>query len=186
MSGARLSVVGLGTWQFGSAEWAYGRSYTDSVAPAVVRRSHPVGPVAIAQTMAVASSTHRANGAFSTSGGFELPLTNMAAALALVVAGPGRYSLDGLTGAPGDGMESLVEPVTWLRFERDGSLGQDGSDPVALQARRLFDVGGEVVRADEPAVTAERRFGLLERLGRQVSPGRGHPEYPDLPASGRE
>ena len=60
--------------------------------------AHPLGPVAIAGTMAVASSTHRANGPFATNGGFELPLTNMAAALALAVGGPGRYSLDALSG----------------------------------------------------------------------------------------
>jgi putative oxidoreductase len=61
--------------------------------------AHPLGPVVIAGTMAVASSTHRANGAFAAKGGFELPLTNMAAALALAVAGPGRLSIHELTGA---------------------------------------------------------------------------------------
>jgi putative oxidoreductase len=58
----------------------------------------PAGPVAIAGTMAVASTTHRANGPFAANRGYELPATNLAAALALAVTGPGRYSLDGLTG----------------------------------------------------------------------------------------
>ena len=58
----------------------------------------PVGPAAIAGTMAVASATHRAGGPFSANRGYELPATNLAAALALAAAGPGRYSLDGLTG----------------------------------------------------------------------------------------
>jgi putative oxidoreductase len=58
----------------------------------------PVGPVAIAGTMAVASAVHRANGPFNSDHGYELPATNLAAALALAIAGPGRYSLDGLTG----------------------------------------------------------------------------------------
>lgn len=58
--------------------------------------AHPVGPVA--GTMAVASSTHRANGPLAVKGGFELPLTNMAAALALAVATPGRFSVDAMTG----------------------------------------------------------------------------------------
>jgi putative oxidoreductase len=57
--------------------------------------AYPLGPVAIAGTMAVASSTHRAKGPFAAKGGFELPLTNMAAALALAVNGPGRFSLGG-------------------------------------------------------------------------------------------
>jgi len=70
--------------------------------------AHPVGPVALAGTMAVASATHRAKGAFAAKGGFELPLTNAAAAMVLAVAGPGRYSLDGLTG------RSLPKPLARL------------------------------------------------------------------------
>jgi putative oxidoreductase len=57
--------------------------------------AHPLGPVAISGTMAVAASTHRANGPLAAKGGYELPLTNLAAALALAASGPGRYSLDG-------------------------------------------------------------------------------------------
>jgi len=68
----------------------------------------PLGPIIIAGTMAVASSTHRANGPFAMKQGYELPLTNLAAALALAVAGPGRYSVDGLTG------RRLPTPLTRL------------------------------------------------------------------------
>lgn len=60
--------------------------------------AEPVGPVVLAGTMAVASSTHVDNGPFSTKAGFELPLTNMATALALGVAGPGSISFDRITG----------------------------------------------------------------------------------------
>ena len=48
--------------------------------------------------MAVASAVHRASGPFAADRGYELPVTNLAAALALAVASTGRYSLDGLTG----------------------------------------------------------------------------------------
>ncbi len=49
--------------------------------------------------MAVASTTgHRGKGPFAAKGGFELPLTNMAAAAALGATGPGRFSLDSLLG----------------------------------------------------------------------------------------
>ncbi|HEX3960880.1 MAG TPA: DoxX family protein [Trebonia sp.] len=58
----------------------------------------PVGPVAIAGTMVVASVTHRAGGPFAADRGYELPATNLAAAVALAAVGPGRYSLDDLTG----------------------------------------------------------------------------------------
>jgi putative oxidoreductase len=56
----------------------------------------PVGPVAVASTMAVAATTHRGKGPFSATGGPELALTNLAAALALAGTGPGRWSLDRL------------------------------------------------------------------------------------------
>ncbi|HWG73954.1 MAG TPA: DoxX family protein [Acidimicrobiales bacterium] len=65
----------------------------------VAGAADPLGPVVLAGTMAVASATHRSKGAFAAKGGFELPLTNLAAALALSAAGPGRISIDGLTGA---------------------------------------------------------------------------------------
>jgi putative oxidoreductase len=58
----------------------------------------PLGPVAIAGTMTVASATHRANGPFAANQGYELALTNLGAALTLAAAGPGRYSLDSLSG----------------------------------------------------------------------------------------
>jgi putative oxidoreductase len=58
----------------------------------------PAGPAATTGTMAVASATHRANGPFAANRGYELAATNLAAALTLAATGPGRYSLDGLTG----------------------------------------------------------------------------------------
>jgi aryl-alcohol dehydrogenase-like predicted oxidoreductase len=41
--GVRLSAIGLGTWQFGSGEWGYGKAYADEVAPDIVRRSLDMG-----------------------------------------------------------------------------------------------------------------------------------------------
>lgn len=71
--------------------------------------AHPVGPLAVASTMAVAAGTaHRGQGAFTATGGPELPLTNMAAAVALGAAGPGRYSADRLLG--------IRVPVALVRF----------------------------------------------------------------------
>lgn len=61
--------------------------------------AHPVGPSAVAATMTVASGTvHAGEGAFSSDGGPELPLANMAACLALAASGPGRISVDRLLG----------------------------------------------------------------------------------------
>jgi aryl-alcohol dehydrogenase-like predicted oxidoreductase len=41
--GARVSVIGLGTWQFGSAEWGYGREYAERTSLEIVRRALDLG-----------------------------------------------------------------------------------------------------------------------------------------------
>jgi putative oxidoreductase len=53
----------------------------------------PAGPLAIMGTMVVAATTHRAKGPLSSRGGFELPLTNLAAAATLATVGPGKFRL---------------------------------------------------------------------------------------------
>jgi aryl-alcohol dehydrogenase-like predicted oxidoreductase len=47
VAGVRMSVIGLGTWQFGSREWAYGEDYASHVAPALVRRALELGVTVI-------------------------------------------------------------------------------------------------------------------------------------------
>jgi aryl-alcohol dehydrogenase-like predicted oxidoreductase len=39
----RYSVIGLGTWQFGSREWGYGSTYADSEAGRIVARARELG-----------------------------------------------------------------------------------------------------------------------------------------------
>jgi putative oxidoreductase len=53
----------------------------------------PLGPVAIMGAMTVASATHKDNGPLAANRGYELPLTNLAAAAALAVAGPGKMRM---------------------------------------------------------------------------------------------
>jgi putative oxidoreductase len=53
----------------------------------------PLGPLAIAGAMSVAAAPHRATGPLAANRGFELPLTNLAAAAALAAVGPGRFRL---------------------------------------------------------------------------------------------
>jgi len=43
ISGERLSVIGLGTWQFGSEEWGYGAAYNDVEASKIVARALDLG-----------------------------------------------------------------------------------------------------------------------------------------------
>jgi aryl-alcohol dehydrogenase-like predicted oxidoreductase len=41
--GVRLSVIGVGTWQFGSQEWGYGRDYASTTAVDITRRALDLG-----------------------------------------------------------------------------------------------------------------------------------------------
>jgi aryl-alcohol dehydrogenase-like predicted oxidoreductase len=43
VGGARMSAIGLGTWQFGSMEWGYGSRYAREEAQAIVRRALDLG-----------------------------------------------------------------------------------------------------------------------------------------------
>jgi aryl-alcohol dehydrogenase-like predicted oxidoreductase len=43
VGGVRLSVVGLGTWQFGSREWGYGREYEQEEALRITQRALELG-----------------------------------------------------------------------------------------------------------------------------------------------
>jgi len=43
VGGARLSAIGLGTWQFGSTEWGYGKDYASGEAGAIVKRALELG-----------------------------------------------------------------------------------------------------------------------------------------------
>ncbi len=41
--GAKVSAIGLGTWQFGSSEWGYGRDYADREADRILTRALDLG-----------------------------------------------------------------------------------------------------------------------------------------------
>src|SRR5207249_11192642 len=57
----------------------------------------PLGPLTILAPMGVAiGKAHAGKPIWATEGGAELPVTNAAIALALVLLGPGRFSLDRL------------------------------------------------------------------------------------------
>ena len=53
----------------------------------------PLGPVAIAGTMVVASTVHRKQGPLAQNGGYELPLTNLVLAVTLIGTGTGRLRM---------------------------------------------------------------------------------------------
>ena len=55
--------------------------------------AHPLGPAATAGAMAVATATHLPKGPLAATGGYELPLTNLAALVALASMSPGPLRL---------------------------------------------------------------------------------------------
>jgi len=56
---------------------------------------NPVGPLGVISSMAMATTqAHTVKPIWVTEGGAELPVTNIAAATALILSGPGRWSLD--------------------------------------------------------------------------------------------
>lgn len=59
----------------------------------------PIGPAIVVSVMLVAAiSVHLHNGLFAMSNGIEVPLLYATGAAALALTGPGRYSLDALSG----------------------------------------------------------------------------------------
>jgi putative oxidoreductase len=91
--GAGLEKVGTGFERHGLTHMAAaaGISELGGGLLTIAGAADPAGPLAIAGTMCIAVATHRTKGPFTSKGGYELPLTNLAAAAALVASGPGKY-----------------------------------------------------------------------------------------------
>ena len=61
---------------------------------------NPLGPIGVIGSMSMATITaHGGKPIWVTEGGAELPVTNIAAATALMLNGPGTFSLDSQTGS---------------------------------------------------------------------------------------
>jgi putative oxidoreductase len=111
---------------------------------------NPLGPFLAIGAMATAALTaHKGKPIWSTKGGAELPVTNMAALLALTLAGPGAISLDAIFG---------TRVPWWFSF------------------LALAGVGAGVALATKPAPLAlpapEDRAAPPARAGAKVSPQR--------------
>lgn len=60
---------------------------------------HPIGPIVVFGPMSTAIvKVHWGKPIWASAGGGELPVTNMAVATGMILAGPGRFSLDRLLG----------------------------------------------------------------------------------------
>ncbi|WP_375422946.1 DoxX family protein [uncultured Friedmanniella sp.] len=90
----------------------------------------PAG-AAVAGNMIVASSTHVSNGFFAMGGGYELPATFGLVGAAIAVGGPGRYSIDALSG------HALDKP--WMRGVALASAVAAASYLIGERAKVLAD-----------------------------------------------
>lgn len=103
---------------------------------------NPLGPLGVIGSMAMATITaHRGKPIWITEGGAELPVTNIAAATALILNGPGKWSLDRALGLrlPGWlaplGLVAIILTVIYggpgseaeQDEAREGAAGDDGA-----------------------------------------------------------
>jgi putative oxidoreductase len=136
---------------------------------------NPLGPLSVIGSMAMATfKMHWGKPIWVTAGGAELPVTNIAVALALGMAGPGRFSLDRLFGlrlprwllAPG--LAAVGAGVAYgLMISRQPEQAAEEmaapqpeapAEPVPAEAATLSEaIGEEPLSADatEPTVTDE-------------------------------
>ena len=90
----------------------------------------PAG-AAVAGNMIVASSTHVPNGFFNMGGGYELPATFGLVGAAVALGGPGRYSVDALSG------DVLNKP--WMRAVALTSAVASAAYLISQRAKVLAD-----------------------------------------------
>ena len=117
----------------------------------------PVGPLALAGAMTVASLTHAHNGPLMQKGGFELPASYLAAALALTGTGPGRSSLDRLVGF------HLPKGLTRLTFLGAGALTGYSAAQVIKTKRANARAAGLQFPQPRPRRLRRRRLELRLR-----------------------
>jgi putative oxidoreductase len=114
---------------------------------------NPLGPIAGIGAMAMAwAKVHLGKPVWVTTGGAELPLTNMAVLTALTIAGPGKLSLDSLFG---------VRVPRWVGFAAlagvFGALWYGAREEIERGLSTVVAGGGEVEGdpTSDPADAAE-------------------------------
>lgn len=100
---------------------------------------NPLGSIAVlgAMGMAIVKAHPLAKGIWATNGGGELPLTNMAAAATVAVAGPGLFSFDRLLGLKVPAWFStltLLGMLATIAYGANASPEPKAAEPATTQA----------------------------------------------------
>ncbi|GAA1240961.1 DoxX family membrane protein [Kitasatospora nipponensis] len=98
LEGTAQAMEHMGFKPGGQSALAAGLGEAGGGALLVAGLATPVAGAVVAGTMAGAISVHFPHGFFVTKGGYEYPALLGVCGLAIGLAGPGRYSLDHLTG----------------------------------------------------------------------------------------
>jgi putative oxidoreductase len=120
---------------------------------------NPLGPIAAIGAMAMAwAKVHLGKPVWVTTGGAELPLTNMAVLTALTIAGPGRISMDSLLG---------IRVPRWIGFAAlagvFGALWYGAREELEHGLSKVAAAGGEV--QGDPAMDAADTAAIESAAG---------------------
>jgi putative oxidoreductase len=118
---------------------------------------HPLGPLGTLGAMFVATTkVHWGKPIWVTKGGAELPVVNMAVALALTLTDPGRFSLDRLLGIrlPRQLVMAvaLIEAVLLIL----GTINSPAPSSESTDEKRQTTTGATVSQADAEHSTSSR------------------------------
>jgi putative oxidoreductase len=137
---------------------------------------NPLGPIAAMGAMSMAwAKVHLGNPVWTTKGGAELPLTNIAVLSALTLAGPGKLSLDSLLGIRIPRIIGLAALLGMLGAVVVGAR-EEIREGMALPARAGREVEGDPSPAPEDQADIELAAASVRTL--DVEP------FDDAPFSG--
>jgi putative oxidoreductase len=126
----------------------------------------PLGPFNIMAAMTVAMrKVHWPKGFWASAGGIEFPLTNFAAAMALVFTGPGRFSLDRRLGS------HLPGPVAFLAALVTGMTAYS-----ALQRPDLVENAVQTASSVIPGLSVTTQ--IAPDMERETRPQQGEVQQP--------
>ena len=146
---------------------------------------NPLGPLGVIGSMAMATTTaHRGKPIWVTEGGAELPVTNIAAAMALIIGGPGRLSVDNALGLRLPrwitplALAAILVTVSLRPQPRATAPGGAGRSPRRHRRRVACQRAG--ARRDSldpslPVLVARLRPETVKERGEVVGPGEHRP-----------